>query len=65
MLARILDFVPDLTKINNNQFAQFSVANNEGTLSDRYKLVLQMSQVMSQDLDQATLDKIAKFRGLE
>jgi hypothetical protein len=65
MLARILDFVPDLTKINNNQFAQFSVANDEGTLSDRYKLVLQMSQVMSQELDQATLDKIAKFRALE
>jgi hypothetical protein len=65
MLARILDFVPDISKINNNQFAQFSVSNNEGTLSDRYKLVLQMSQVMSQDLDQATLDKIAKFRALE
>ena len=65
MLARILDFVPDLSKINNNQFAQFSVSNNEGTLSDRYKLILQMSQVMSQDLDQATLDKIAKFRALE
>ena len=31
MLARILDFVPDLAKINNNQFAQFSVSNNEGT----------------------------------
>jgi hypothetical protein len=65
MLARILDFVPDLAKINNNQFAQFSVSNNQGTLSDRYKLVLQMSQVMSQDLDKATLDKIAKFRALE
>ena len=64
MLARIVDFVPDLAQINNAQFAQFSVANNEGTLSDRYKLVLQMSQVMDQELDQATKDKIAKFRGL-
>ena len=64
MLARMLDFVPDVTKINNNQFSLFSVNNNEGTLSDSYKLILQMSQVMSQDLDQATQDKIAKFRGL-
>lgn len=64
MLARIVDFVPDVTQINNAQFAQFSVENNEGTLSDRYKLILQMSQVMAQQLDQATQDKIAKFRGL-
>jgi hypothetical protein len=64
MLARILDFVPDLTTINNQQFSSFSVANNEGTLSDRYKYILAMSQVMDQELDQATKDKIAKFRGL-
>ncbi len=64
MLSRILDFVPDLTKMNNQQFASFSVANNEGSLSDRYKFILTMSQVMDQDLDQATKDKIAKFRGL-
>jgi hypothetical protein len=64
MLARILDFVPDLVNINNSQFASFSVANNEGTLSDRYKFIMTMSQVMDQDLDQATKDKIAKFRGL-
>jgi hypothetical protein len=64
MLSRIVDFVPDLVQVNNKQFAQFSVANNDGTLSDRYKLILQMSQVMDQELDQATKDKIAKFRGL-
>jgi len=64
MLSRILDFVPDLTTINNQQFSSFSVANNEGSLSDRYKFILTMSQVMDQDLDQATKDKIAKFRGL-
>lgn len=64
MLARILDFVPDLTTINNQQFASFSVANNEGTLSDRYKYILTMSQVMDQQLDKATQDKIARFRAL-
>lgn len=64
MLSRILDFVPDLTTMNNDQFASFSVANNKGTLSDRYKFILTMSQVMDQDLDQPTQDKIAKFRAL-
>ncbi|MBU6408805.1 MAG: hypothetical protein KGR98_00325, partial [Verrucomicrobia bacterium] len=64
MLARIVDFVPDLAQINNGQFAQFSVDNNEGTLSDRYGLVLQMSQVMHTELDAATQAKIAQFRAL-
>jgi hypothetical protein len=64
MLARIVDFVPDVAQINNKQFAQFSVANDEGTLSDRYKLTLQMSQVMHQELDDATKANIARFRGL-
>ena len=64
MLSRILDFIPDLTTMNNAQFSSFSVANNEGTLSDSYKFILTMSQVMDQDLDQPTKDKIAKFRAL-
>ncbi|HET6840986.1 MAG TPA: hypothetical protein VFK06_04765 [Candidatus Angelobacter sp.] len=64
MLARIVDFVPDVTQVSNKQFAQFAVENNEGTLSDQYELVLKMSQVMAQELDKATQDKIAKFRGL-
>jgi hypothetical protein len=64
MLAHLVDFVPEVTKLNNNQFAQFNVANNEGTLSDRYELCLKMSQVMYQELDDATKAKIAKFRAL-
>ena len=63
-LARIVDIVPDVSQINNQQFAQFAIQSSEGTLSDRYRLVLQMSQVMAQQLDQATQDKIAQFRGL-
>jgi hypothetical protein len=63
-LARLLDFVPEVTQVNNNQFAQFNVANNEGTLSDRYEMTLKMSQVMEQELDAATQAKIAKFRAL-
>lgn len=64
MLADLVDFVPEVSVINNNQFSQFNVSNNEGTLSDRYELILKMSQVMSQELDADTQAKIAKFRGL-
>jgi hypothetical protein len=63
-LARLVDFVPEVTQINNNQFAQFNVSNNEGTLSDRYQMCLTLSQVMEQELDAATQAKIAQFRAL-
>ena len=45
-LARLSDFVPDVSKINNEQFAKFNVANNEGSLSEIWERVLRMSQVM-------------------
>jgi hypothetical protein len=64
MLAQLVNFVPEVSKINNNQFAQFNVSNNEGTLSDRYELVLKFSKVMDQELDDDTKAKIAKFRSL-
>jgi hypothetical protein len=63
-LAQLVDFIPEVTQANNNQFAQFNLANNEGTLSDRYELILKMSQVMAQELDAATQAKIAQFRAL-
>jgi hypothetical protein len=63
-LARLSDFVPDVSKINNEQFARFNVANNEGSLSEIWERVLRMSQVMETPLDDATLKKIEKFRGL-
>jgi hypothetical protein len=64
MLARIVDFVPDLTKLNNQQFTTFSIQNNDGTLSDRYDLALRFSQVMETVLPDDVKQKIAKFRGL-
>jgi hypothetical protein len=64
MLARIVDFIPDLTKLNNQQFVTFSVQNNNGTLSDSYRLLLQFSQVMETVLPDDVKQKIAKFRGL-
>jgi hypothetical protein len=64
MLAQLVNFIPEVSQINNNQFATFNVANNEGTLSDRYELILKMSEVMYQELDADTQAKIAKFRAL-
>jgi hypothetical protein len=63
-LARLVDFVPDVTKVHNEQFARLNVLNNEGTLSDIYAMTLRMSQVMHQELDAGTKAKIEEFRGL-
>ena len=63
-LARLLDFVPDVTSIKNEQFARLNVMNNEGSLSDIYTMTLRMSQVMHQDLPPETKQKIEKFRAL-
>jgi len=41
--ARMVDFVPDVAG-TNNQFAQMSVMNNEGSLSDRYEYILRMTR---------------------
>jgi hypothetical protein len=63
-LARLLDFVPDVTKLNNDQFARMSVLNDEGSLSDIYDFTLRMSQVMTSELPPEMQKKIEKFRGL-
>lgn len=63
-LARLVDFVPDVTSATNDQFARLNVLNNEGSLSDIYQYVLRMSQVMQTELPAATKEKIEKFRKL-
>ena len=63
-LARLVDFVPDVTSATNQQFARLNVLNNEGSLSDVYRYVLRMSQVMHNELDDAARQKIEKFRKL-
>jgi len=63
-LARLVDFIPEVTTINNNQFAALNVNSNAGTLSGQYEFILKMSQVMDQELDDATKAKIAQFRAL-
>jgi len=62
--SRLVDFVPDVASTTNNQFAQLSVMNNEGTLSERYEYILRMSQVMQSELPAQTKEKIEKFRSL-
>jgi hypothetical protein len=63
-LARLVDFVPDVTSTGNDQFARLNVLNNEGSLSDIYGYALRMSQVMETELPEETKKKIAELRGL-
>lgn len=62
--SRLVDIVPDLASTTNNAFAQLSVMNNEGTLSERYEYILRMSQIMHTELPEDTKKKIEKFRSL-
>jgi hypothetical protein len=62
--ARLVDFVPDVSKLNNEQFARLAVLNNEGTLSEIYARVLRMSQVVHTELDDATKANVARLQGL-
>ncbi len=62
--ARLVDIVPDVASSTNEKFAQLSVMNNEGSLSDRYEYILRMSQVMAADLPDDIKQKIDKFRAL-
>ena len=59
-----MDFVPDVAKINNDQFAKFSVMNDQGTLSEIYERTLKMSQVMESQLTDDEKKKIAHFQSL-
>ncbi|MGI8993337.1 MAG: hypothetical protein ACR2FP_03445 [Nocardioidaceae bacterium] len=61
-LARLVDFVPDVTSTGNDQFARLNVLNNEGSLSDIYSYTLRMSQVMDTELPEETKKKIAELR---
>ncbi len=63
-LARLLDFVPDVAAMNNQQFARMAVRNDDGSLSDVYRYTLRMSQVMQTELPADITAKIEKFRGL-
>ena len=62
--ARLVDFVPDVTKFNNVQFARLSVLNNEGTLSEIYARVLRMSQVAETKLSDEEKATVERLRGL-
>jgi hypothetical protein len=63
-LSRIVDFVPDVARINNDQFAKFAVMNDEGTLSEIYERTLKMSQVMQTDLTDDQKQKITHLQSL-
>ena len=62
--ARLVDFVPDVARADNEQFARLNIMNNEGSLSDIYRYILRMSQVMYSELPEETKQKIEKFHNL-
>ncbi|MBV8054145.1 MAG: hypothetical protein JO071_02775, partial [Deltaproteobacteria bacterium] len=62
--SRLVDFVPDVTRINNDQFAKFAVMNDQGTLSEIYERTLKMSQVMASDLTDEEKQRITHLQGL-
>jgi hypothetical protein len=61
-LARLVDFVPDVTVVNNEHFSTLSVMNNQGTLSEIYERTLQFSEVKNSELTQAQKDKLEELR---
>jgi len=67
--ANMVNFIPDVSGRFANGVCEenikgLSVLENEGSLSDVYKYILTMSQVMESELDEKTKAKIEKFRGL-
>jgi hypothetical protein len=62
--ARMVDIVPDVSQASNEQFARLNVLNNEGSVSDIYKYILRMSQVMHTELPEEMKKKVAEFRAL-
>ena len=59
--ARMVDFVPDVTRASNDQFARLNVLNNEGGLSDIYQYILRMSQVMHTELSEEIKKRSRSF----
>lgn len=64
-LARFVDFIPSIAGIDNGKRRQNLIAwNPDGGLSNLYRHVLRMSQVVNSDIDDKTKAKIEKLRGL-
>ena len=62
--ARLVDFVPDVTRPDNEQFARLNVMNNEGSLSDIYELHPALEPGHADRAAEETKKKIERFRGL-
>jgi hypothetical protein len=62
-LARLVDIVPDTSKIDDSN-ARLNIKNNNGTLSDVYGETLAFSQVADTPLTDDEVAKITKFREL-
>lgn len=63
-LARLVDFIPDVAAINNNQFSRIAKRDYSGCLSEVYRDTLNSSQVYQNELPADVTAKLKKFRGM-
>lgn len=63
-LARLVDFIPDVTALNNTLFSATATPGSSGSLSGEYRDALKMSQVMKTQLSTDVAAKLEKFRNL-
>src|SRR5450432_3703229 len=62
--ARLVDFVPEVSQLNNGHFGTLAVMNNEGGLSEVYETVLKHSQVAHTELSDDERKKLEQLRAL-
>ena len=62
--ARLVDIAVKPSAATNDAFARLNILSTQGSLSDRYRYCLRMSQVLAADLKPEVVATIERFRGL-
>lgn len=63
-VARLLDFRPDPSSMNSDQFARLATGLNQELLPDVYRYVLTSSQVVKSEPPPDVIAKVERLRGL-
>ena len=62
--ARLVDVAVKPSAATNDAFARLNILSSQGSLSDRYRYCLRMSQVLAADLEPEVKANIERLRGL-
>lgn len=62
--ARLVDIAVRPSAATNDAFARLNILSTQGSLSDRYRYCLRMSQVLASDLEPEVKANIERLRGL-